>query len=117
MSAPDILVDSRTTTVFTPRGAVPGPGGYWVPIFCASCGRDGGLVPQENMTFVSWLCNPCFAIYGPQTVLMVMPDQVFWEKVKQEQLEKYGRLLSSEELQVIVEADATPLATLIKQGR
>lgn len=117
MSAPNILPDSRATTIFTPRGATPGPGGFWIPIFCASCGREGGKVPEENMTFVFWLCNPCFAVYGELTNMMVMPDEVFWEKIKQEQLSAYGRLLSTEELQVLVEADATPLATLIKQGR
>jgi hypothetical protein len=114
----DVMPDSRTRTIYTPRGAQPSVLGWWVPIFCASCGVEGGRVPQENMDFAMWLCNPCFARYGEIMGMMVMPDEVFWEKLKQEQLTTYGRFLSNDELVSIVEADATPLATLIKtQGR
>lgn len=113
----DLLPDSRVAVISTPKGATPGPGGFWVPIFCASCGTDGGRVPEENMRFVFWLCNDCFATYGELTNMMVMPDEVFWEQVKQEQLEKYGRLLTNQELISVVEADASPLATLLQQGR
>jgi len=113
-SPPNVLPDSRTKDG---RGAVLGPGGYWVPIYCASCGAEGGLVPVENMTFAFYLCTPCFAKHGALTNMMMMPDEVFWEKVKQAQLEQYGRVLSTEELQAVVEADASPLARLIRQGR
>lgn len=112
---PEVLPDCRTKEM---RGAVMTPIGYMIPTFCANCGKQGGLVPEENMTFLFWLCNPCFETHGHLTNLMVMPDEVFWEQLKQEQLEKYRRLLSNEELIIIVEADATPLATLVKtQGR
>ncbi len=112
-----ILPESRLRTVLTPKGARNrGVMGFNVPIFCASCGAQGGEVPEENMTFAFWLCNPCFATYGELTNMMVLPDEVFWERLKQEQLEKYGRLLTHQELLDVVAADASPLATLIKEG-
>lgn len=95
--------------------------GFMVPIYCASCGVEGGAVPEENMTFAFWLCdkrlNGCFEKYGEIAGMMAVPDQVFWQKVRQEQVERYGRELGFRELADIVAADASPLATLIKQGR
>jgi hypothetical protein len=110
----NVLPDSRTRSRL---GAVPGPYGYWVPIYCYHCGKQGGQVPEENMTFVCWMCDECFRTKGPLTATMVMPDEVFWEQVKQEQLSTHGRLLTNEELLEIMAADASPLATLLKQGR
>lgn len=99
------------------RGAMRGPGGlFYVPIYCANCHAEGGLVPEENTTFAFWLCNPCFRTMGEITNTMAMPDEVFWERVKQEQLERYRRLLTPQELLTVVEADASPLATLVKAG-
>lgn len=115
----EVVPESRQLSIFTPRNAVwrGSEIGYCVPIYCASCSAPGGLVPQENMTFAFYLCNECFKLYGHLTTMMVMPDEQFWEMLKQEQLDQYGRLLTNEELITIVEADASPLATLIKQGR
>jgi hypothetical protein len=89
--------------------------GLSVPIFCANCGRRGPDVSEENCTFAFWLCNPCFEAHGAETLGTVMPDEVFFEKVKQEQLEAFGRFLTEAELITIVEADASPLATLLKE--
>lgn len=92
---PDILPNSvpheRKNIVF--RGGVP-----WVPIFCANCGVDGGWIPEEACDFASYLCDPCAIKWGPSSTEYLMPDEVFWEKVKQAQLEKYGRELSAEEV-------------------
>lgn len=113
----EILPDSRLKTIHTPKGMVQGPGGMWVPVFCANCGVSGGLCPEENMTFMFYLCNDCVWKYGEIAGVMMVPDEVFWEKVKQEQLDKYGRLLSDAELRQVLEAGASPLATLLKSGR
>ena len=110
----DVLPDCRTKRV---TGAEPGFGLSWIPIFCANCGKEGGSVPEENMTFAFWLCLPCAETYGKIAGMMMMPDEVFWEQMKQEQLDKFGRLLTTSELLAIVEADTSPLATLVKQGR
>jgi hypothetical protein len=47
----------------------------------------------------------------------VMPDEIFWETIKQEQLATFGRELSITELESVVAADASPLATLLTSGR
>ena len=110
----NILPDSRC---LTPTGVVRGPGGSWVPIFCANCGKDGGLVPEQNTSFAFWLCAKCGETCGEIAGMMCLPDEIFWEQVKQEQLAAHGRLLTEQELITIVEADTSPLATLLKQGR
>lgn len=110
----EVLPDSRPINL---RGARLGPGGvYWVPVYCANCGCDGGLTPEES-TFLFYLCTKCAETYGEIAGTLMMPDQVFWEKLKQEQLEAYGRYLTEQELVQVVAEDASPLATLIKEGR
>ena len=113
MTTASVLPDCRSREA---RGLTFICGVPWQPIYCASCGAAGGMVPQENTTFAFWLCNPCFATHGELTNVMMMPDEVFWGHVAQEQMEKYGRLLTNEELTDVVAADGSPLATLIKQG-
>lgn len=113
----ELLPDSRLTTIVTPKGMVQGPYGMWVPIFCANCGADGGLVPEDNCNFAFYLCNDCYAKHGVPAGLMAVPDEIFWDKVKREQMEAYGRLLTDLELAAVLEADASPLATLLKSGQ
>jgi|SRR5438445_3878637 len=95
-------------------GSIRGPLGTWVPVYCANCGAEGGLVPEENMTFLFYLCNQCAETYGNIAGTMMMPDEVFWEKLKQEQLETYGRFLTEQELIALVEEGTSSLAKLIK---
>lgn len=110
----DILPDSRARGG---RGAVLGKWGvYWVPVYCASCGVFYGRVPEETCTFAFWQCDDCFKKYGLIAGTMVEPETVFWHKVAQEMDEKYGRELTPEELQSIVDADSSPLASLLKEG-
>src|SRR5258705_8673283 len=111
-SVSEILPDSRPIHT---TGSKMLNGAWWAPIFCANCGDPGGMVPEENMTFIFWLCQECFDTHGEITKTHVMPDEVFWEKVKQEQLAAYGRFLTEQELAGIVAADASPLATLLKE--
>lgn len=108
-----VLPDSRARKGST---ILMGPAGAWVPVFCANCGADGGMVPEANMTFAFYLCQACAETYGAIAGTMMMPDQVFWERLKQEQLEAHGRFLTEQELVTIVEADSTPLAKLVKEG-
>lgn len=111
---PDILPDSRMQDR---RQFIPSVLGNLVPVFCGNCGKRGPDCYEENMTFMFWLCRPCAETYGPIAGTMLMPDEVYWEKLKQEQLATYGRFLTEAELVAIVAADASPLATLIKEGR
>lgn len=69
------------------------------------------------MTFVSWFCAECSKNLAPILDTMVMPDEVFWAKLAQEQLEAYGRPLTDAELVQVVAADASPLATLVNERR
>jgi len=112
MTTMNILPDCRTRDA---RGLVMVNGAYWQPVFCANCHTEGGLTPEDS-TFFFWLCNDCFATMGEVTNLYMMPDEVFWATVQQEQVERFGRLLRPEELTDVVRADSSPLATLIKQG-
>lgn len=81
----DVLPDSRLQTS---KGVTRGPGGNWVPIFCAMCGSPGGLVPEENVTFAFYLCNPCAETHGQIAGTMMIPDEVFWQDVAAEQVGK-----------------------------
>ena len=113
----NILPDSRTRTIATPKGAVNrGVMGFIQPIFCASCGADGGTVMEENCDFAFWLCTPCFEKYGELTNLYVMPDEVFFERVKQAQLEKYGRVLTADETRASL-ADPESLESRLARDR
>ena len=70
----------------------------WVPIFCANCGKDGGYVPEEASDFAFYLCDPCAEKWSPLAGTMAIPDEVFWENVKQTQIEAYGRELTGPEI-------------------
>lgn len=89
----------------------------WVPIFCANCGKPNGYVPEENMDFVCWMCTECSVKCGPELASMMVPDEIFWAKARGEQLERYGRLLNEQELQVIAESSCTPLSKLLRDKR
>lgn len=111
-----IAPDSRLTTIATPKHATQGAMGWMVPFYCASCGKYCGECPAENMTFLFYLCTPCERRYGEIAGTLSVPDQVWWRAIKAESLETFGRELTREELEVIVAADSSPLATLIKEG-
>jgi hypothetical protein len=109
----EVLPSSRTQVV---KGAVwRGEQGWWVPIFCANCGSDGGLVPEVNKSFAFYLCVPCYEKHGLTAGLMAVPEEVFWAKVNAEMLDKYGRILPPTELQEVIDAGLTPLSALFQE--
>jgi hypothetical protein len=109
----ELLPDCRAKTT---KNRIFVPGGAWIPVFCANCGIDGGSCPEENMTFMFYLCNKCAETYGQIAGTLMMPDELFWEKLRQEQLASHGRFLTEDELVQVVQEDASPLATLILAG-
>ena len=109
----DILPDSRAKTT---RGRIFQGGTSWVPVFCPNCGKEGGLCPEENMTFICWICPPCAQTYGEIAGTMMMPDQVFWGEVAQAQRQKYGRVLTAEEVEKSL-ADPLSLENLLVKSR
>jgi hypothetical protein len=86
----------------------------WVPIFSANYGADGGFVPEENCTFAFYLCDPCAHKMGPIHGSDMEPDAVFFDRVRNEQLEKYGRELSLPELAEAVKDEHSSLTKLTK---
>jgi hypothetical protein len=94
MSA-DLLPDSRPKE---PKGRVFRAGVAWIPIACANCAAPGGYVPEEQTTYVSYFCRDCAVRFQEQTKAMLIPDEVHWQLAVNEQIEKYGRLLTPEEL-------------------
>jgi hypothetical protein len=116
----DILPDSRLRDRLkgVVRGLFRGVGFInWIPVYCANCGKPHGYVPEENCDFTCWLCTPCSEKWGEQYGLALVPDEVFWQKARAEQLEKYGRLLTPNELQTVAESGCSPLAKLLRDKR
>lgn len=111
MQMTDLLPDSR---MGRPVGAVSGPDGYWIPIYCGNCGVKGGLVPEENCTFAFWLCRACEA-HGNAAHFLQTPDEIFFQKVAEEQLDKYARLLGLEEILKILDDPTHPLTRLARE--
>lgn len=109
---PDVLPDSRGTT--GSKQSINGT--WWVSVFCANCGKSGGYVPEENMTFAFYLCDPCADKWGPIANTYVEPDEVFFRRVQEAQLEKYSRLLGPVELLRALEDANSPLAKLAREG-
>mgnify|MGYP003442870282 FL=1 len=112
-AAPDLLPDSRAKVT---RGRVFCGAQSWVPVFCANCGTDGGLCPEENMTFMFYLCNSCVGTHGEVAGTLMMPDQAFWQRVADAQMDEFGRYLNEAELSKVVEDASTPLSRLILGG-
>lgn len=113
-SHPNILPDCRLKQ---PKNIYNHIGLNWVPIFCANCGNDGGFVPEDNCDFAFYLCMPCAERLGPIAGTYMMPDEVFWARVKQEQLSQFGRELSGPEIVEILKDDSNPLTKLVKERR
>ena len=111
-TTPELLPDSRLKV---PKGAKFHVGAWWVPVFCANCGIPYGYVPEENCSFACWLCQKCSETHGAIANTMTMPDEVFWAKVKAEQVERYGRVLTEPELAAVAEDSTSSLAKLLKE--
>lgn len=109
----DILPDSRAKVT---RGQVFRGSQTWLPIFCANCGKEGGLV-TESCTFAFWICHPCEKTYGRVTGLMRVPDSVFYDRMHEAQIEHAGRPMTHDELLQVQAEDCSPLATLMKEAK
>jgi len=111
VTQPDILPDTRGS-----KGHKSINGVWWVPIFCANCGGDGGYVPERNMTFAFYLCDNCSVKWGPIAGTYMEPDEIFYQRINMMQLEEYGRLLGVDELLKALDDTNHPLAKLAREG-
>jgi hypothetical protein len=98
-SATDLLPNSLTRTPRVDIG-MSGRGGNWLYLFCANCGADGGRVKETDLPqqFAFYLCDPCAEKLGPITGCYMEPDSVFWKKVNDAMVEKFGRILEVPEI-------------------
>jgi hypothetical protein len=88
----------------------------WVPIFCANCGAPGGWVPEDTTTFAFYLCNPCAEKWSPLAGTMAVPDEIFWQKVRDAEMEQYGRVLSTPEVIGALNDPESVLSKLAKEA-
>ncbi len=93
-SAPNVLPNSLLKT---PKNAQLHRGMNWQQIFCANCGEGGGSVPADHCDFAFYLCEPCAARLGPIVGTYAEPDVLFWQRVNEAQMEKFGRILTADE--------------------
>ena len=83
--ARDLLPDCRTRDR---TGGVPSVLGTLIPIYCANCGKPWGRVPETMITFAFALCEACAETHGPIAHTYQEPDEVFWQRVHQAELEE-----------------------------
>lgn len=75
-----------------------------VPVFCASCGCDSGYRVSGGIGHAFFLCEDrpgqknCWAKWQHLVGMRPVPDEVFFERVKQAQLERDGRELGGHEV-------------------
>lgn len=100
-----------------PKGMIFTEIGVYIPFYCANCGKECGSCPEENMRFMFYLCPKCAESWGEVAGVMALPDEVFWEKLKQEQMAHFGYYPNQQELAKVLEEDSSPLATLLKEAK
>ncbi|HVI10218.1 MAG TPA: hypothetical protein VND65_18150 [Candidatus Binatia bacterium] len=114
----DILPSSRLRE---DKNIVITNGQKWIPIFCANCGKDGGLILEAEWdavkAFAFYLCNACAERWSPLVDTMMAPDEVFWRKVREAQLEAFGRELTQPEIIAALQDENHILSKLAKERR
>jgi hypothetical protein len=61
-----------------------------IRLYCANCGKFESWVNRTDLSkeFAFYLCNPCAEKYGDIPNHLMVPDEVFWNNLKQETEEK-----------------------------
>jgi hypothetical protein len=106
----------KVTRIGTPYGKL-----NHVPVYCANCGALCLWVTEENCTFMFYLCEGpetknCAAKWAELAGTLAVPDEIFFEKVKQAQIEEFGRVLSAPEILEVVKDENHILSKLAKDG-
>ncbi len=97
--------------------SISDPGREWLFLFCASCGADGGRVLRTDIPnreeFAFYLCNSCAEKHGTIDGAYFVPDEVFFQKVREAQIEKEGRELTVNEITEALQNSDHYLAKLV----
>ena len=83
----ELLPDSRLKRL-TPKTVPHKEWGTAQQIFCANCGKDGGLIPEQNSTFAFYLCDECWEVHGSLTEFLAIPESEVRRDARLRQLEK-----------------------------
>ncbi len=67
-------------------------------VFCFNCGKTKGWIPRGIFSWVSMLCDPCSESVGEAAAKCNTSDHVFWDKVREEMVSRFGRGLTQQEL-------------------
>jgi hypothetical protein len=97
------------------------PGREWLYLFCASCGADGGRVLATDVPnreeFAFYLCNDCAGKHGAIDGTYTVPDEVFFQKVREASIERRGRELQPHEILVELDDPHSFLTKLVKDRK
>jgi len=86
-----------------PRGLIESKCLQHRPVFCANCGCQSPYYASETIPYAFWLCEDrtgqrdCSAKWQHLVGLLPIPDEVFFELVKQASIEHDGRELTAAE--------------------
>lgn len=106
------LPDSRARTGTGAR--FDAESGMWAePCYCMNCGKRAGFAVGD-IRHIAVLCDPCGEKYGAAGAEYVAPDSVYFAAAREEQMERYGRLLSPSELAIAVTEEHHPLALIAR---
>ena len=92
----------------------------FAPLYCGCCGKDSGTFVQLDdlgPNFAFYQCQACLDKYGSIDGTYAIPDEVFWQRVKEAQLEKYGRELTPAEITEALKDEHHPLSLLAKDRK
>lgn len=107
-----LLPDSRTLRPTKGRYQL---GAWWIPVYCANCGKECGLVPEKYTTSTFFLCDlRCSEEWGGEARQAASPDAAWHQRVVDEQLELCGRLLTPSEFIAALGDVNHPLTRLIR---
>jgi hypothetical protein len=106
---PDTLPESR---MVRPVGGIRSPHGTLIPTYCANCGKKWGMVPERHITFAFVLCQECADKHGNIAHTYKEPDEVFWKRVIEAQLQEHGKILDPVALAKELDDPTTTMAKL-----
>lgn len=94
-------------------------GQTWLYLYCANCGADGGRILEcevpNKEEFAFYLCDPCAEKHGAITGTMMVPDELIFQKIAEAQVEKYGGLLTPQQLAIELQDETSLMSKLKKE--